>query len=78
MNPRSEIVIGATHIRHGEVADDALLWRGSSDGVYVATVAQATRGQWLRLNAMDGMPEDMMSQRSFADTDGSVWMGTAG
>jgi len=52
------------------------LWRGTPDGVYVADVDQAHRGQWLALNRTDGLPAIDTNQNSFfQDSDGSIWFG---
>lgn len=50
------------------------LWRGSNEGVFVASEEQATSGSWFHLNAADGLPEAIAAQQSFySDPDGSVW-----
>ncbi|HLJ26713.1 MAG TPA: serine/threonine-protein kinase [Candidatus Angelobacter sp.] len=52
------------------------LWRGGADGVYVADLAQARRGDWLHLGRLDGLPAVDTNQKSFfEDTDGSIWFG---
>ncbi len=52
------------------------LWRGASDGVYVADTEQARRGEWLHLDRGDGLPGIDTNRRSFVeDDDGSVWFG---
>jgi hypothetical protein len=50
------------------------LWRGSSDGIYVADFEQAKQGVWLHLDIGDGLPARPASSQSFfEDSDGSVW-----
>ncbi len=52
------------------------LWRGTTEGVYVASPAQALQGDWLHLDRSNGLPAVDTNQRSFfEDTDGSVWIG---
>jgi tRNA A-37 threonylcarbamoyl transferase component Bud32 len=52
------------------------LWRGASDGVYVADLEQARQGRWLHLDRTDGFPAIDTNQHSFfEDSDGSVWFG---
>jgi tRNA A-37 threonylcarbamoyl transferase component Bud32 len=52
------------------------LWRGSADGVYLATPEQARQGEWLYLNRTDGLPAVDTNQKSFfEDRDGSIWFG---
>jgi len=50
------------------------LWRGSSDGIYVADFRQAEQGEWLHLDVGDGLPARPATAHSlFEDSDGSVW-----
>ena len=52
------------------------LWRGTSNGVYVADPEEARQNQWLHLDRTDGLPGKDTNQRSFTnDIDGSVWFG---
>ncbi len=52
------------------------LWRGTEDGLYVADMEQARRGQWLHLDRKDGLPSTDSNTRSFfQDSDGSIWFG---
>jgi tRNA A-37 threonylcarbamoyl transferase component Bud32 len=52
------------------------LWRGDTDGVYVADEAEAVHGRWLHLDRTDGLPAvDTNQQSFFEDTDGSIWFG---
>ena len=54
------------------------LWRGSRDGVHIASQAQAVRGEWLHLTASDGLTDlDVNHNSFFADSDGSVWWAAA-
>jgi hypothetical protein len=50
------------------------LWRGSTDGAYVADPARAQAGVWLPLNEIDGLTDlDVNHDSFFSDPDGSVW-----
>lgn len=50
------------------------LWRGSGDGIYVATPGQADRNKWIHLSDIDGLPALDVNQQSFyEDVDHSVW-----
>ena len=52
------------------------LWRGTSNGVYVADPEEARQNRWLHLDRTDGLPGKDTNQRSFTnDIDGSVWFG---
>ena len=52
------------------------LWRGGPDGVYVADLPQAEKGEWLHLSYSDGLPAVDTNLGSFReDADGSVWFG---
>jgi tRNA A-37 threonylcarbamoyl transferase component Bud32 len=52
------------------------LWRGESDGVFIADPQTAREGQWLRLSHEDGLPAADTNQKAFfEDADGSVWLG---
>jgi tRNA A-37 threonylcarbamoyl transferase component Bud32 len=54
------------------------LWRGSTDGAYAATAAQAQAGVWVHLNEIDGLTDlDVNHGSFFGDPDGSVWWGAA-
>jgi tRNA A-37 threonylcarbamoyl transferase component Bud32 len=49
------------------------LWRGA-DADYVATPDAAERGEWLRLDQQDGIPEPGGNVNAFySESDGSVW-----
>jgi hypothetical protein len=50
------------------------LWRGTSDGLYLADSQQARNGQWLHIDRTDGLPSINSNEQSFReDPDGSVW-----
>ena len=50
------------------------LWRGTSEGVYVADEGAAQNNQWIRLDETDGLPNGNVSvQGFFGDADGSAW-----
>lgn len=50
------------------------LWRGSLDGMFAATEAEAQRGAWIGLGATDGLTAvDTNHDAFFSDADGSVW-----
>jgi tRNA A-37 threonylcarbamoyl transferase component Bud32 len=50
------------------------VWRGGSDGMYVADPAQARAGVWLHMNEIDGLSDlDVNHNSLFGDADGSVW-----
>ena len=50
------------------------LWWAKDGGDFVAAPEQAARGDWLSLNAQDGIPIPGGNQNSFSnDPDGSVW-----
>jgi tRNA A-37 threonylcarbamoyl transferase component Bud32 len=50
------------------------LWRGSTDGMYVADTFQASAGVWLHLDGSDGLTGlDVNHDSFFSDPDGSVW-----
>jgi tRNA A-37 threonylcarbamoyl transferase component Bud32 len=54
------------------------LWRGGTDGAYVADQAQAKAGQWLQLDELDGFPATGINSGSlFVDDDGSLWWGSS-
>jgi hypothetical protein len=50
------------------------LWRGTTNGVYVADPKDAENNLWTRLDGMDGLPNSDTNSLSFShDSDGSVW-----
>jgi tRNA A-37 threonylcarbamoyl transferase component Bud32/ligand-binding sensor domain-containing protein len=52
------------------------LWRGTPNGLYIADLDQARRGEWLHLDRVDGFPAVDTNQNSFSeDRDGSIWFG---
>jgi len=52
------------------------LWRGTTDGWYIADPNQAESGSWLHMDASDGLPDiDTNQQAFYDDPDGSVWIG---
>lgn len=54
-----------------------LLWLGSNQNDYVAIPDSAPHGDWLKLDAQDGIPEPGGNQNSFySDPDGSIWFGS--
>jgi tRNA A-37 threonylcarbamoyl transferase component Bud32 len=53
------------------------LWRGGTDGAYVADQTEAEAGQWLQLDELDGFPASGINSGSlFVDDDSSLWWGT--
>ena len=52
------------------------IWRGNTNGLYVADPRQAREGKWLRLGFDDGLPNlDTNTGSFFEDGDGSIWFG---
>jgi len=73
---RSGGELGAGASNFFDVDRRGWLWRGTSDGIYLADPEQARRGSWLRLDRADGLPAVDANQKSFyEDTDESVWFG---
>ena len=65
---------GATSLCFLDVDSRGWLWRGTQDGLYVADPAAAEKGQWIRLDELDGLPDSDFNQQGFyKDPDGSVW-----
>ena len=55
------------------------LWRGGADGVTVLAGSQGAGGTWTQLSMEDGLIwNDTDGDAFWADSDGSVWIGTSG
>ena len=52
------------------------IWRGGTEGLYIADHTQALNGQWVHLGFTDGLPAVNSNSNAFTEgRDGSIWYG---